>query len=289
MPSRATRIIRTLYADDLEPRRKAGILGWFGRRSSNLERISNRRRREIIDLYREREQILNKKRLAVGIFLLLLFGFAYISIVYFNRLTQAEQDVFKESAKIDSLLQRRRNISINLARTLKDYAVHEQGIFSHVSDMRSSSKKDSAEQEENGTGSERDDEKSSSPQTDLPSSKDARVKDPPKGPLDKIISILDGTSGGKMSMDNKLARLMAVAENYPDLKLSENFRRFMDALIETEKEISNKRMEYSEIVNNYTTQLRTFPGMTFAVIYGFKPVPYFRADGEAMRFQPVAY
>ena len=83
--------------------------------------------------------------------------------------------------------------------------------------------------------------------------------------------------------------LVAVAESYPDLKLSENFRQFMDALVETEKELSEARMQYSNVVNTYTTLLRTFPGNLFAVIYGFEPLPYFEAAAEAKAFRPVEY
>jgi hypothetical protein len=48
-------------------------------------------------------------------------------------------------------------------------------------------------------------------------------------------------------------------------------------------------MQYSDVVNTFSTQMMTFPGNMFATLYGFEPFPYFMADTEAKRFSPVDY
>jgi LemA protein len=107
------------------------------------------------------------------------------------------------------------------------------------------------------------------------------------GWLEHLLPLLDGS--GNVSVKARLAGLLAVAERYPDLKLSDNFRQFMQALVETEKDLSEERMSYSEMVNRYSTQMKTFPGNMFARIYGFDQLPYYQADGEARWFRPVEY
>ncbi|MBW2277154.1 MAG: LemA family protein, partial [Deltaproteobacteria bacterium] len=110
-----------------------------------------------------------------------------------------------------------------------------------------------------------------------------------QGILGQLAAMIDGTAAKGLPIDTKLSGVLALAEQYPDLKLSDNFRRFMDALVETEKALCDERMTYSEVVNSYTTKLKTFPGNLFAKIYGFELIPYFEADHDAQRFKPVDY
>ena len=211
--------------------------------------------------------------LACGIGLVLIF--AVMSVYFYNVLVTNEQDVLKEGSKIDSLLQRRRNISLNLARTVRDYAIHEKGVFGHVSDVRSSS----------NPSSKRKDDKAAAAKP----AGDASGASRSQGVIGEIIALLEGSAAGSLIADDRLAGLLAVAERYPDLKLSENFRHFMEALVETEKDLCDARMHYAEVVNRYTTQMKTFPCKMFGHIYGFEPLPYYVADIEAKSFKVVEY
>jgi len=285
MSSRAVNIINALYGREMRSWRNR-IRDLPGRVRARVD--ARRRKMNILSLYRERNRILTRGRIIVAIVICLVAALFTASIVYFNTLTRLEQDVFKEQAKIDSLLQRRRNISINLARTVRDYAVHEQEIFHHVSDVRAATPQ--ASRSGKGEGVDMESPLEEALKSEAPAGSPQSGKAPEVDPLfDEVLSMLEGSSSANVPFEKKLSGLVAVAESYPDLKLSDNFRRFMEALVETEKELSYRRMEYSDVVNTYTTQLKTYPGKLFAFMYGFEPVPYFVADTEAGVFRPVEY
>jgi LemA protein len=86
-----------------------------------------------------------------------------------------------------------------------------------------------------------------------------------------------------------LDRLLAVAEQYPDLKLSSNFDRLMKALIEVEKDLAVERIRYNDMANIYSTNLAKFPINVYAWIFGFETQPYFEATEEAQSFKPIDY
>ena len=72
-----------------------------------------------------------------------------------------------------------------------------------------------------------------------------------------------------------LGRLLAIAENYPQLKSNENFRALQDQLEGTENRIAVARQDYNEAVNRYNAYIRRFPQVITAKILGKKPRPYF--------------
>jgi LemA protein len=78
-----------------------------------------------------------------------------------------------------------------------------------------------------------------------------------------------------------LARLLAVVENYPQLKANESFNRLMDELAGTENRVAVERMRYNERVQEYNTQRRRFPSNVTASVFGFKEYPYFQVPAEA--------
>jgi LemA protein len=279
--SRAVNIINALYGEELHSKRSLGerLLGIRKRPPIEIRGPYNKS----IALYRERRRLITRARLVILIAIGLLATLVLVGILYFNSLTLREQDVYMELAKIETLLQRRRNISTNLARIVKDYALHERAIFDHVSDTRGRAETD------RGNGAE------AAPAMGAPSEETAPSSPAPPGAprtdklLDDVVSMLEGKGPSGVPFDSKLAGLMAVAESYPDLKLSESFHQFMESLIETEKDLSDQRMQYSDVVNTYTTQLKRVPGNIFAFVFGFEPFPYFMADEDAKRFTPVDF
>src|SRR5436305_367659 len=78
-----------------------------------------------------------------------------------------------------------------------------------------------------------------------------------------------------------LGRLLAVVENYPNLKANEQFNRLMDELAGTENRLAVERMRYNQAVQQYDTSRRQFPANLTAQLFGFKEHPYFQAPAEA--------
>src|SRR6266849_6628037 len=74
-----------------------------------------------------------------------------------------------------------------------------------------------------------------------------------------------------------LGRLLAVVENYPNLKANEQFNRLSDELAGTENRLSVARMRYNERIQEYNTARRKFPGNITAKLFSFKEYPYFEA------------
>ena len=72
-----------------------------------------------------------------------------------------------------------------------------------------------------------------------------------------------------------LGRLLAIAENYPELKANENFIRLQDELSGTENRIAVARKRYNEIVKRYNMSIRQFPGSFFAGTLGLTTREYF--------------
>jgi len=88
-----------------------------------------------------------------------------------------------------------------------------------------------------------------------------------------------------------LSRLIAVAENYPDLKSNQNFLALQSQLEGTENRIAIARRDYIEAVRAYNTELRTFPGVIWAsTLYsGNKPMETFTIAEEVKRVPQVKF
>jgi LemA protein len=86
-----------------------------------------------------------------------------------------------------------------------------------------------------------------------------------------------------------LGRLLAVVENYPQLRANEQFNRLMDELSGTENRIATERMRYNEKIQEYNTSRRQFPGNITARVFGFKEYPLFEAPAEAKQVPKVNF
>jgi len=84
-----------------------------------------------------------------------------------------------------------------------------------------------------------------------------------------------------------LGRLFAVAEAYPQLRASENFKRLQDELTDTEDKIAAARRYYNSVVQAFNTAQQTFPASLIAGTLGFTPREYFRIEDDRER-DPVA-
>ena len=86
-----------------------------------------------------------------------------------------------------------------------------------------------------------------------------------------------------------LGRLLAISENYPQLKANEQFNRLMDELSGTENRLAVERMRYNEKVQEYDTARRQFPANLTARLFGFKEYPYFQAPPDAKQVPKVNF
>lgn len=86
---------------------------------------------------------------------------------------------------------------------------------------------------------------------------------------------LDSMAAANQALNAPLGRLLAIAENYPQLKSNENFRGLQDQLEGTENRIAVARQDYNETVNSYNAYIRRFPQVITAKVLGKKPRGYF--------------
>jgi len=86
-----------------------------------------------------------------------------------------------------------------------------------------------------------------------------------------------------------LGRLLAVAENYPQLKADAQFIRLQDELSGTENRLATARMRYNQAVQDYNTQRRKFPSNVTAKVFGFKEHPYWEVPAEARQAPKVDF
>lgn len=86
-----------------------------------------------------------------------------------------------------------------------------------------------------------------------------------------------------------LGKLIAIAENYPDLKANTQFTELMREISGTENRIAVARMDYNEAIRFYNIKIQTFPGTFFADMMGMRPLPQFRAEEKAKEVPQVAF
>ena len=96
-----------------------------------------------------------------------------------------------------------------------------------------------------------------------------------------------GTVAEKANLDNQLSgalkTIMAVSENYPELKANQNFSELSEELRNTENKISFSRQFYNDSVTMYNEKLQLFPSNIIANIFNFKPRDLFKTDNDEAR------
>ena len=173
----------------------------------------------------------------------LLMTLLLVSGCGYNALQVKEEAVFKAWGDIESSLQRRADLIPNLVETVKGYAKHERETLEAVISARARA---------------------------------TSVQISPKDLSDPAaMQQFQEAQGG---LSSALARLMVVAEQYPDLKANQNFLDLQHQLEGTENRISVARRDYNEAVRQYNVEIRTFPSIIAAkTIYGATPKEPFKA------------
>ena len=90
-------------------------------------------------------------------------------------------------------------------------------------------------------------------------------------------------------ISSALGRLLAIAENYPNLKANENFIRLQDELAGSENRIAVERRTYNDTVRGFNATIKTFPNNFLAGMFGFKEREYFEAEEGAKEAPKVKF
>lgn len=190
------------------------------------------------------------RQLATAVMLLVL-----VSGCGYNSLQQKEEAVFKAWADIESNLQRRADLIPNLVETVKGYAGHEKATLEAVISARA---------------------KATSIQL---STKD--LSNP------ATMQQLQEAQGG---LGTALARLMVVAEQYPELKANQNFLDLQNQLEGTENRINVARQRYNQAVETFNAAIRSFPeSLTNNLLLHLERKEYFKAAPEAREVPKVKF
>jgi LemA protein len=185
-----------------------------------------------------------KKGWIVVIVILALLALWGVSL--YNGFVKREEGVKTAWAQVENQYQRRADLIPNLVNTVKGYAAHESSTLQGVIDARARA---------------------------------TQVTVNPDNLTPEAIAQYQAAQG---QVSSALGRLMAVAENYPDLKANQNFLELQAQLEGTENRIAVERQRFNETVQGYNTALRRFPGNIFAGMFGFSPRGYFEAvEGAA--------
>lgn len=94
-------------------------------------------------------------------------------------------------------------------------------------------------------------------------------------------------ANANQNLTGALGRLLAISENYPQLKSDQNFLRLQDELTGTENRIAVARTDYNQAVQDYNAYIRRFPAVMTAKVTGAKPRDYFDVTNPAAREVPT--
>jgi LemA protein len=184
--------------------------------------------------------------------LLLLAGFSvFLAACGYNTIQAQDEAVSAAWSEVLNQYQRRADLIPNLVNTVKGYAAHEKDVLVEVTNARAS------------VGSVKADA--------------SLLKDP--AAFQKFQQAQD-------QMGSALTHLLAVSENYPQLKADQNFRDLQAQLEGTENRITVARNRYIQSVQAYNTTIRSFPSNLTAKMSGATTHPNFTVSNEAQLTQP---
>jgi LemA protein len=180
-------------------------------------------------------------------FAIILLGFT-VSACGYNNIPTLEEQAKAKWADVQNNYQRRADLIPNLVATVQGYANQEKSVLTAVVEARA---------------------KATQVKIDV-----SQLTDP-----DKLKQFQEAQN----QLSGALGRLLAVSENYPDLKSNQNFLALQSQLEGTENRITVARRDYIEAVRLYNTQLKTFPGLIWAatVFRSNKPMAEFTANDSA--------
>lgn len=171
----------------------------------------------------------------------------------YNTLVGQDEAVGTAWSNVENQYQRRVDLIPNLVNTVKGYASHEKETFEAVVSARAKATQTTVDID------------------DLTPEK---------------IAVYQKAQG---ELGSALGRLLAITENYPELKANENFKELQAQLEGTENRISTERHKFNEVAKTYNTSIRRFPKNIIASMFGFEKRPYFEAQEGAEKAPEVKF
>lgn len=193
------------------------------------------------------------KRGTLLIVLVVATAIAIYCVKVYNGLVAEQQGVEAAWSNVETQYQRRADLIPNLVSTVKGYATHEQQTLEDVVAARAAATSITLD------GSNM-----------TPAQFEEYVE-------------------AQNKVTSALGRLIAVAENYPDLKANTSFLELQSQLEGTENRIAVARREYNDIVKQYNTRVVTFPRNIIASMFGFSQREYFAAAEGASEAPKVEF
>jgi len=173
---------------------------------------------------------------------ILVFG---LSGCGYNQFQTLDEESKASWSEVLNQYQRRADLVPNLVETVKGYAEHEKQIFTEVAEARA---------------------------------KVGSIQVTPE--LLNDPEALAKFQAAQGQLTSALSRLLAVAENYPNLKADQGFRDLQAQLEGTENRVTVARNRYIESVKEYNIAVRSFPNNLTAMMFGYKAKPTFSVENE---------
>ena len=194
---------------------------------------------------------MKKSYIVIGVIIVIVIGIFMWFKGSYNQMVTRSENVSSQWSNVENQYQRRLDLIPNLVNTVKGYAEHEKNTLTQVVEARS---------------------------------KDTQMQVNFDQLDDQTIRKFNNMQG---ELSSALSRLLAISEQYPDLKANENFRDLQAQLEGTENRIAVERRKFNEEVKDYNAYIRSFPKNIIAGMFGFTPKPYFEATAGAEKAPEV--
>ena len=194
-----------------------------------------------------------KKNKGLIITIVVIALVAIWGISSYNGLVSMDENVSNSWANVETQYQRRSDLIPNLVNTVKGYAKHESETLESVMAARSQA---------------------------------TQVKIDPSNCTPQQLAAYQKAQG---DVTTALGKLLAITENYPDLKATQNFLELQSQLEGTENRINVARKDFNDTAKKYNTSLRRFPRNIIASMFGFEKRNYFEAEAGAEKAPKVEF
>ena len=194
-----------------------------------------------------------KKNKGLIITIVVIALVAIWGISSYNGLVSMDENVSNQWANVETQYQRRSDLIPNLVNTVKGYAKHESQTLEAVMAARSQA---------------------------------TQVKIDPSNRTPQQLAAYQKAQG---DVTTALGKLLAITENYPDLKANQNFLELQSQLEGTENRINVARKDFNDTAKKYNTSLRRFPRNIIASMFGFEKRNYFEAEAGAEKAPKVEF
>jgi LemA protein len=169
----------------------------------------------------------------------------------YNGLVTADQDVKKVWSNVETNYQRRTDLYSSIIKTVEASANFEKSTLQAVVEARA---------------------KATSINVD--------INDP---------ASLEAYQKAQAGLQSSFSKLLAVVENYPDLKTTQAFRDFQTQIEGTENRINVARQDYNKSIEGYNLKVKRFPKSILASVFGFKEKPFYKADAGSEKNPDIKF